>query len=88
MVDVVRNADVLDVVVAGVEVAPLTEVDVEVVESDGRVSSAPAPHSSTPLRFPQEVKPADGQAEPQHDDDEGEGAADDGLDGGVEVGDV
>ena len=43
MVDVVGDADVLDVVVAGVEVAPLTEVDVEVVERDGRVSSAPAP---------------------------------------------
>ena len=88
MVDVVGDADVLDVVVAGVEVAPLTEVDVQVVESDGRVSPAPAPHSATPLRFPEEVKPADGDPEPQHDDDEGEGAADDGVDGGVEVGDV
>ena len=31
VVDVVGDADVLDVVVAGVEVAPLTEVNVEVV---------------------------------------------------------
>ena len=88
MVDVVGDADVLDVVVAGVEVAPLTEVDVQVVQSDGRMSSAPASHPSTPLRFPEKVKPADCDAEPQHDDDEGEGAADDGVDGGVEVGDV
>ena len=88
MVDVVGDADVLDVVVAGVEVAPLTEVDVEVVQSDGRVSSAPASHPAAPLRLPEKVEPADGHPEPQHDDDEGEGAADDGVDGGVEVGDV
>ena len=88
MVDVVGDADVLDVVVAGVEVAPLTEVNVEIVERDGRMSSAPAPHSAAPLGFPEEMQPADGDPEPQHDDDEGEGAADDGVDGGVEVGDV
>ena len=49
MVDVVGDADVLDVVVAGVEVAPLTEVNVEIVERDGRMSSAPAPHTSATL---------------------------------------
>ena len=52
------------------------------------MSSAPAPHSAAPLGFPEEMQPADGDPEPQHDDDEGEGAADDGVDGGVEVGDV
>ena len=89
VVDVVGDADVLDVVVAWVEVAPLTEVDVEVVERDGRVSPATTSHTATaPLRFPEEVEPADGHPQPQHDDDEGEGAADDGVDGGVEVGDV
>ena len=40
MVDVVRDADVLDVVVARVDLTPLTEVNVEVVECDWRVSSA------------------------------------------------
>ena len=52
------------------------------------MSSAPAPHSAAPLGFPEEMQPADGDPEPQHDDDEGEGAADDRVDGGVEVGDV
>ena len=52
------------------------------------MSSAPAPHSAAPLGFPEEVEPADGHPQSQHDDDEGEGAADDRVDGGVEVGDV
>ena len=44
MVDVVGDADMLEIVAAGCNLAPLTEVDVEVVESDGRMGSTSSSH--------------------------------------------
>ena len=34
------------------------------------------------------MKPADGESQTEHDNNESNGAADDGVDGGVEVGEV
>ena len=44
VIDIVRDADVLEVVAARGHLAPLTEVDVEVVQGDRRMGSASSSH--------------------------------------------
>ena len=57
MIDVVGDADVLEVPVL---LPPLAEVDVEVVECDGRVRPAGPPHHrGVPAVLPLHVQPAE-----------------------------
>ena len=74
VVDVVRDADVLQLPVPGPghrHVISLPEVDVQVVESDGRVwpPRPGAPPTSTSLGLPKNVQPADGHNQGKNNDD-------------------
>ena len=86
MVDVVSDPDVL-VLAAPHLPLPLTEVDVQVMESDWRMRPA-RPSASPPgsaLGLPDEVKSADDGDQAEHDHQEGHDAdPDDGVGRGVE----
>ena len=86
MVDVVSDTDVLVLAAPRLALA-LTEVDVEVMESDRRMR--PARSSAAPpgpaLRLPDEVKSADDGDQAEHDHQERHDAdPDDGVGRGVE----